>query len=200
MGDRVAVLKDGLLQQVAPPRELYDHPANEFVAGFIGSPAMNIFPASAVFADGDADAHHGIRFGVRPEHMQVHIAPADDTSRQSPEASEAPAVPASHATVRGTIDIVEELGAESYIYLAPDDAAGRDGIGRGVTGSDNAGAHGDGTPHRFVARWYADTRPQRGQTVTLSFDPASAHRFDAETGQAVSDNSVTAHDGGGHNK
>lgn len=200
MGDRVAVLKDGLLQQVAPPRELYDHPANEFVAGFIGSPAMNIFPASAVLADGDADAHPGIRFGVRPEHMQVHIDHADDTSRQSAEASEAPAVPASHATVRGTIDIVEELGAESYIYLAPDDAADPDITDRDIRGRDNAGAHGDGTPHRFVARWYADTRPQRGQTVTLSFDPASAHRFDAETGQAVSDNSVTAHASGGHNK
>lgn len=55
MGDRVAVLKDGVLQQVAPPRELYDAPANEFVAGFIGSPAMNIFD------------YNGGRVGVRPE-------------------------------------------------------------------------------------------------------------------------------------
>ena len=189
MGDRVAVLKDGLLQQVAPPRELYDHPANEFVAGFIGSPAMNIFPASAVLADDDADAAD-IHFGVRPEHMQVHIdqvhiAPADDASQQPSGVSDTPAVPASHATVRGTIDIVEELGAESYIYL-------------------------EGNPHRFVARWHADTRPRRGQTVTLSFDPASAHRFDAETGHAVSvnfasgnsasGNSVTTHDNSGHNE
>ncbi|MDK8846717.1 sn-glycerol-3-phosphate ABC transporter ATP-binding protein UgpC [Corynebacterium sp. MSK297] len=174
MGDRVAVLKDGLLQQVAPPRELYDHPANEFVAGFIGSPAMNIFPASTVLADDDADAAD-IHFGVRPEHMQVHIDPVDDTSQQPSGASNTPAIPASHATVRGTIDIVEELGAESYIYLV-------------------------GNPHRFVARWHADTHPRRGQTVTLSFDPASAHRFDTETGRAVSGNSASTHNDSGHNE
>src|SRR5699024_6512606 len=57
MGDRVAVLKDGLLQQVAPPRELYDAPVNEFVAGFIGSPSMNLFPRD------------GVTIGVRPEAM-----------------------------------------------------------------------------------------------------------------------------------
>ena len=150
---------------------------------------MNIFPASAVLADDDADAAD-IHFGVRPEHMQVHIDqvhidPADDASQQPSGVSDTPAVPASHATVRGTIDIVEELGAESYIYL-------------------------EGNTHRFVARWHADTRPRRGQTVTLSFDPASAHRFDAETGHAVggnsvsgnfaSGNSVTTHDDSGHNE
>ena len=63
MGDRVAVLKDGELQQVAPPRELYDAPANEFVAGFIGSPAMNIFD------------YNGGRVGVRPEKMFINKGP-----------------------------------------------------------------------------------------------------------------------------
>ena len=63
MGDRVAVLKDGVLQQVAPPRELYDAPANEFVAGFIGSPAMNIFD------------YNGGRIGVRPEKMYINKGP-----------------------------------------------------------------------------------------------------------------------------
>lgn len=62
MGDRVAVLKDGELQQVAPPRELYDEPANSFVAGFIGSPAMNLFTGP-----------DGVVHGIRPEH--VHIDP-----------------------------------------------------------------------------------------------------------------------------
>ena len=84
MGDRVAVLKDGELQQVAPPRELYDAPANEFVAGFIGSPAMNIFD------------YNGGRVGVRPEKMFINKGPVG---------------------FQGVVDIVEELGAESYVYV-----------------------------------------------------------------------------------
>lgn len=157
MGDRVAVLKDGLLQQVAAPRELYDHPANEFVAGFIGSPAMNIFSAA-----GSTNA--GVHFGVRPENMMAHetsTGPSDTSS-----------IPAGHATISGVIEIVEELGAESYIYVAPDGSA------------PHAPATTSST-QRFVARWQADTRPHRGQQVTLSYDPAEAHRFDAKTGQAL---------------
>lgn len=169
MGDRVAVLKDGLLQQVAPPRELYEHPANEFVAGFIGSPAMNIFSAdtgSSGAADspgatGSVGERGGIRFGVRPEDMHIHA---------SKEVASASTIPGAHDTIVGTIEIVEELGAESYIYVSP---------------TDGPAASLGGTPERFVARWTANTRPKRGEKVTLSFDPAKAHRFDAETGQAL---------------
>lgn len=157
MGDRVAVLKDGLLQQVAPPRELYEHPANEFVAGFIGSPAMNIFSADT----GSSGERGGIRFGVRPEDMHIHA---------SKEVASANTIPGAHDTIVGTIEIVEELGAESYIYVSP---------------TDGPAASLGGTPERFVARWTANTRPRRGEKVTLSFDPAKAHRFDAETGQAL---------------
>ncbi|WP_293769144.1 ATP-binding cassette domain-containing protein [uncultured Corynebacterium sp.] len=124
MGDRVAVLKDGYLQQVAPPRELYDAPANEFVAGFIGSPAMNIFDLN------------GQRYGVRPESMRL--------------------VPVSEGPLTGTVDIVEELGAESYVY-----------------------ADVDG--QRFVARVDGTGPvPGRGDQVGLAFDVDSAHRFDAD--------------------
>ena len=169
MGDRVAVLKDGLLQQVAPPRELYEHPANEFVAGFIGSPAMNIFSAdtgSSGTADspgatGSVGERGDIRFGVRPEDMHIHA---------SKEVASTNTIPGAHDTIVGTIEIVEELGAESYIYVSP---------------TDGPAASLGGTPERFVARWTADTRPRRGEKVTLSFDPAKAHRFDAETGQAL---------------
>ena len=126
MGDRVAVLKDGELQQVAPPRELYDAPANEFVAGFIGSPAMNIFD------------YNGGRVGVRPEKMFINKGPVG---------------------FQGVVDIVEELGAESYVY---------------VTVGEN----------RFVAR-AEGTPPQRGEEVVLTFNPREAHRFDAETGRRI---------------
>ena len=126
MGDRVAVLKDGELQQVAPPRELYDSPANEFVAGFIGSPAMNIFD------------YNGGRVGVRPEKMFINKGPVG---------------------IQGVVDIVEELGAESYVY---------------VTVGEN----------RFVAR-AEGTPPQRGEEVVLTFNPREAHRFDPETGRRI---------------
>ena len=127
MGDRVAVLKDGELQQVAPPRELYDAPANEFVAGFIGSPAMNIFD------------YTGGRVGVRPEKMFINKGPVG---------------------FQGVVDIVEELGAESYVY---------------VTEGEN----------RFVAR-AEGTPPQRGEDVVLTFNPREALRFDPETGRRIS--------------
>ena len=127
MGDRVAVLKDGELQQVAPPRELYDAPANEFVAGFIGSPAMNIFD------------YNGGRVGVRPEKMFINTGPVG---------------------FQGVVDIVEELGAESYVY---------------VTVGEN----------RFVAR-AEGTPPQRGEDVVLTFNPREALRFDPETGRRIS--------------
>ena len=126
MGDRVAVLKDGELQQVAPPRELYDAPANEFVAGFIGSPAMNIFD------------YNGGRVGVRPEKMFINKGPVG---------------------FQGVVDIVEELGAESYVY---------------VTVGEN----------RFVAR-AEGTPPQRGEDVVLTFNPREALRFDPETGRRI---------------
>lgn len=127
MGDRVAVLKDGELQQVAPPRELYDAPANEFVAGFIGSPAMNIFD------------YNGGRVGVRPEKMFINKGPVG---------------------FQGVVDIVEELGAESYVY---------------VTVGEN----------RFVAR-AEGTPPQRGEDVVLTFNPREVLRFDPETGRRIS--------------
>src|SRR5918992_2744083 len=110
MGDRVAVLKDGLLQQVATPRAMYDKPANVFVAGFIGSPAMNLLQ---VELDGDtlhfggAETHiprsaieevgstRSVTVGVRPEDMEP--------------------VPAG-AGLATEVDVVEELGADAYVY------------------------------------------------------------------------------------
>ncbi|RSZ61819.1 ATP-binding cassette domain-containing protein [Corynebacterium hylobatis] len=131
MGDRVAVLKEGILQQVAPPRELYDRPVNEFVAGFIGSPSMNLFPGE------------GVTLGVRPEAMRVLTA-GDD-------------LPAGWVPKEGTVDLVEELGSESYVYA----------ISEGV---------------RLVARLGHKDVPRPGEQVRLAFDPAQAHHFDLRSG------------------
>ncbi|GGA66813.1 sugar ABC transporter ATP-binding protein [Pseudoclavibacter endophyticus] len=107
MGDRVAVLKDGVLQQVAAPRELYREPANVFVAGFVGSPAMNLFDGTL---DADGAAHlgdlripvpseglqrgGGVTIGVRPEHVALD----------------------SDGPIEATVDMTEELGSDSYVY------------------------------------------------------------------------------------
>ncbi len=112
MGDRVAVLKDGILQQCASPRELFTQPVNQFVAGFIGSPAMNLLPATA----GDNGASHGslavpltpdqrsslstgeITIGVRPGDFEVNTEGGLDA----------------------VIDVVEELGSEAFLYCTAD--------------------------------------------------------------------------------
>jgi len=135
MGDRVAVLKDGILQQVAPPRELYNAPVNEFVAGFIGSPAMNLFPSP----DGRET------LGVRPEAMQ--LIDAADT-------------PPGWILKEGTVDLIEELGSESYVYATSE----------GV---------------RLVARLEGTDIPTHGDTVRLAFNPDMAHRFHPETGERI---------------
>lgn len=111
MGDRVVVLTDGVLQQVAAPRELYAHPANAFVAGFIGSPAMNL-PQATVTATGVELAGHKISvdtaqisdhseviLGIRPEEL-VFAAPGEG--------------------VPGRVSIVEELGADCFAYVEVD--------------------------------------------------------------------------------
>ena len=134
MGDRVAVLKDGILQQVAPPRELYAEPVNEFVAGFIGSPSMNLFPVE------------GVTLGVRPEAMRV--------LRDVEE------LPAGWSLKEGTVDLVEELGSESYVYATAE----------GV---------------RLVARLGDREVPERGAAVTFAYDPAAAHRFDPASGNRL---------------
>ena len=156
MGDRVAVLKDGLLQQVAVPLELYDRPANRFVATFIGSPQMNIMratvtdgalvvgelrtelpPESAAAVAG----HETVDLGVRPEHIQVG----------GPDSEGLP----------GVVDIVEELGSEEYIF---------------------AHVTIDGQEQRLVTRSMARKRGLRGEPIRITFDPRALHLFEVDSG------------------
>ena len=146
MGDRVAVLNDGVLQQVDSPRELYDNPVNAFVAGFIGSPAMNLFEAPV--ADGRVDlegfrepvpdgAGARVTVGVRPEHLRL----ATD----------------GHG-LQVTVDLVEELGADSYLHCSTDDG------------------------HPVVYRAESGDHPRKGETMRLSALDDEVRFFDAETG------------------
>ena len=154
MGDRVAVLKDGVLQQCAPPRELYNRPVNEFVAGFIGSPAMNLMRLPVVdgkvsLGDTEIDVSretsgaNEVVIGVRPEQLV-----ADGPT----------------AGLELEVDIVEELGADAYMYGHVEVAGAR---------------------HQVVAR--ADWRnpPARGARVRLGFDADQVHLFSAGDGRSL---------------
>ncbi len=112
MGDRVAVMHNGVLQQCAPPRELFTTPVNEFVAGFIGSPAMNLLPATT---DG-ADAIYGsLRVPLAPDQLEaltsgavtVGVRPNDFDIRAD-------------SGLNATVEFVEELGSEAFLYCIAD--------------------------------------------------------------------------------
>jgi multiple sugar transport system ATP-binding protein len=157
MGDRIVVLKDGILQQVGTPRDLYEAPANIFVAGFIGSPAMNFVPAKVVeggvqFGNGvgivDAQtlknaSGHSVTVGVRPEDLII-------TKGKGLEVE---------------IDVVEELGADGYLY------------GRAVI---------DGSEHAIVVRVDGRNHPNRGEKVFVEPVAKHIHVFDTETGLRLS--------------
>jgi multiple sugar transport system ATP-binding protein len=163
MGDRVAVMKDGLLQQVDTPLAIYDRPVNLFVAGFIGSPSMNLLSGST-FGAGIAvvDGHE---FPISPE------AAAAATSDQvtigiRPEAWRVAADGETGFPVQVTV--VEELGADAYLYATPV-----------ATGSINL-------LHQVVVRIPGRLPLRKGETVRLVADPARIAVFDTATGVRLS--------------
>jgi multiple sugar transport system ATP-binding protein len=161
MGHRVAVLLDGVLQQVDTPRTLYDAPANVFVAGFIGSPAMNIktVPLSdegARFAD----------FVVPLTREQVEAAREGGDGKVTvgfrPEASHL--VSEGQGGMPIVVDLVEELGSDEYVY---------------------GHADLDGTQERFVIRTDGSDRTRIGDTVYIKPRQGEHHAFHAETGNRI---------------
>ncbi|RZQ64066.1 ABC transporter ATP-binding protein [Amycolatopsis suaedae] len=160
MGDRVAVLLDGVLQQCASPRELYDRPANVFVAGFIGSPAMNIATARL----SGNDAMFGGATVALPRDL---VAKADDGSVKvgfRPESLEV--AEEGEGTIAVKADLVEELGSDAYCYgkLAGDDPEA------GTT---------------VVARVDPRTPPAMGETLHFRIRPDELHVFSATTGDRL---------------
>jgi multiple sugar transport system ATP-binding protein len=155
MGDRVAVLRDGVLQQCAAPRELYRNPVNMFVAEFIGSPAMNLLTVPVVdhrVALGDwsiqlpreiASTTKELVVGIRPEHLEI-----------------------GGTGVEMQIDVVEELGADAYLY------------GR-ITNADNA------LDHSIVVRTDGQDPPPRGSRVRVHPQPAHLHFFAVDGGRLL---------------
>jgi multiple sugar transport system ATP-binding protein len=157
MGDRVAVLKDGLLQQCATPRELFTRPANAFVAGFIGSPAMNLLPARI---EGDTARSGSLAVPLTPA-QRAATTDAFVTIGVRPEVIDlvSDATPEDGRTLSATVDVVEELGSEAFLYCS-------------VTG------HSD----PFVVRVEGLSPVDRGAAVRFLPRPGGLHLFDASTG------------------
>jgi multiple sugar transport system ATP-binding protein len=168
MGSRIAVLNAGLIQQLGAPQELYDNPANLFVAGFIGSPSMNFFNGAKVVSEGDSPrivlenvgqvqvpplykeraqqaAGKNLTFGIRPEHLE-------DITVVSPEAQTGPGIEA-------TVDVVEHLGNELLVYMV---IAGK----------------------QVVARLNPRSEAHTGGRIRLHVDTDHIHLFNTDTGEA----------------
>jgi multiple sugar transport system ATP-binding protein len=194
LGDRVCVLRDGLLQQVDRPQVLYDRPANLFVAGFIGSPAMNLVEAELIERAGELSARFGphelavpaetvsarpqlrthggrrVVLGIRPEDIAVPVG-------------EAPA----STTLEVPIDIREDMGAEVFLHFAvgaPPVAAEALKAMAGEDAAEAAVIH-HGVSGVWIARVARGAAVREGERARLAVDTRLLHFFDRETGVAL---------------
>jgi multiple sugar transport system ATP-binding protein len=166
MGSRIVLLKDGVVHQVDTPLNLYDHPINKFVAGFIGSPAMNFMEGilkaendTLVFDEGNFQVNVSpqmadslmpyigkeITFGIRPEDI-FETALSEGAREKAP--------------MQATLEVLEPMGNELFLYL--------------TTGT-----------HPIVARVDVHETPEVGQKLDLIFDMSTAHFFDKDTEEAI---------------
>jgi multiple sugar transport system ATP-binding protein len=159
MGHRITVMRDGKIQQVGTPQEVYERPANVFVAQFIGTPPMNLLQATVAgnslqtssFALPISTQHRAaltegqrVTLGIRPE----HIAHASETPRGTP------------VTASAVVDVVEPIGHESIVYASIGD-------------------------ERVVAIFEPHVTPRAGETIAMTIDASAVHVFDAATERAV---------------
>jgi multiple sugar transport system ATP-binding protein len=181
LGDRVAVLRKGLLQQVDAPRELYDEPVNLFVAGFIGSPPMNFLPAGvegstlhlpigdielAQEVAEDVRGHDILIAGVRPEHFE-DAAMLEDTRK------------AEGLSFKAHVDVIEWLGSEQYAYIpfeAPEEV--RRPLADLATELDS-----EQIRTQLVVTLDAESRVSEGEDANLWLDPRRMHLFDPASGE-----------------
>ena len=199
MGDRVAVMRKGELQQVAPPQELYDSPLNLFVGGFIGSPAMNMIEATLERSNGSLTVVAGnqrIALGdetlsVRPalkafegKRVILGIRPEDLEDALLEEA-------ASDQRVKGTVELTEALGSEIMVHFRVDaqpastDETRELAEDAGATGLEKGELGGGGA--MMVGRFGARSRVKAGDEAEVAVDTRALHFFDPETGRGIYD-------------
>jgi multiple sugar transport system ATP-binding protein len=191
LGDRVAVMRAGILQQVDAPGRLYDEPHNLFVAGFIGSPSMNFLPGrlesdmvKTPIGDirlpdrlrsklqGDGGGGRDVVVGMRPEHFEdAAVEQEDHPDRMK---------------FRTKVDVVESMGSELYVYF---DVKGEELHTADLdelaadAGMEDLPSHGSG--QQVVARLSAESKASPGSEVELSVDTSQIHLFAAETGSSL---------------
>ncbi|SOD64742.1 carbohydrate ABC transporter ATP-binding protein, CUT1 family [Streptomyces zhaozhouensis] len=175
MGDRVAVLKDGLLQQVDSPRNMYDKPANLFVAGFIGSPAMNLVEVPitdggvkfgnsvvpierATLTEAQNKGDSNVVVGCRPEHFRVVDGESESALAKADEGAS--------AGLAVTVNVVEETGADAYVFGT---------------------AEFNGEVKDLVIRVDSRHVPEKGSKLNIEPKPGETHVFAAGSGERLSD-------------
>ena len=200
MGDRVAVMRKGELQQVAPPQELYDHPVNLFVGGFIGSPAMNMVEATLERADGGLAARMGSqRLALGEETLSAHPGLRAYEGRDvivgiRPEEFEdaelASDVPADRR-LRGKVGLREALGSEIMVHFTVDarPALTEDVRELAQDLGDERAAQQEEAPAEttMVGRFGARSRVRVGKEAEVAVDTRALHFFDPDTGLGIYD-------------
>lgn len=183
LGDRVAVMHEGRFQQVAPPMEVYRRPANRFVGGFIGSPAMNFIRCLLQEEDG--------RLYLRSPFYEIEIG-RDRLRKQADEIDlgvrpqDVEIVSEAEADLSGSIDVIEPLGNELLIHMAPIFTTVTSVSGRPTARALSAMSvdrHGERLDLRIVAS--TDTPIAEDQQVGLRLRRERLHLFDAESGERL---------------
>jgi multiple sugar transport system ATP-binding protein len=193
LGDRVAIMRDGVLQQVAKPQELYDRPRNLFVAEFIGSPAMNLIGVDLARSNGGFSIKIGddtlqvgdrvlaarpalprfegrrLILGIRPEDLEdAELAGGADHGR----------------TLSAVVDIREDMGSEVFAHFEISGRAVRGEDVKAAVGEDAAEV-ADVLGNVWIARLDRDTKAREQEKVDLLVDTGRLHFFDPETGEAI---------------
>jgi multiple sugar transport system ATP-binding protein len=191
LGDRITVMRAGELQQVGPPSELYGHPNNLFVAGFIGSPSMNFLPGEISgdnvhlpigdvripdelrrrLESGQGGGRRGVIAGLRPEHFEDASLVADR---------------ARGVTFKAKIDVLESMGSEFYAYFLVESGEVSshelDELAADAGGADLPSTQGG---VQITARLGAESKARQGAEAELWFDSTHLQLFDAESGRSL---------------
>jgi multiple sugar transport system ATP-binding protein len=190
MGDRVAVIRKGILQQIDTPREIYLYPKNIFVAGFIGSPAMNFVYATIDVSEKETKLTFGdsnivssyvpkslsdfngkeIVLGIRPEAFEDSVYANDKEFTEQ---------------ININVSLLEQLGSDTYIHFYKDIPPVQTKAIEEILADEGEDISALGTETKFIARINPNATIEEGQNINLAIDPSKLHYFDPETGLAI---------------